>query len=68
MTVSAGPVTWLSSFPEVAVVSPTTGEILAIASGVTQINATIAGKVGRRTRTVSPSPIPINDFRRKTLQ
>ena len=59
--IDAGPVTWSSSFPEVAVVSPTTGQILAVASGTTQISATIAGKVGLRTVTVSPPPILINE-------
>ena len=59
--IDAGPVTWSSSFPEVAVISPTTGQILAVASGMTQISATIAGKVGRRTVTVSPPPILINE-------
>ena len=52
--IDAGPVTWSSTFPEVAVVQPTTGLMLAIASGTTQISATIAGKVGRRTVAVSP--------------
>jgi uncharacterized protein YjdB len=48
----ARPVTWSSTFPEVAVVQPTTGLMLAIASGTTQISAAIAGKVGRRTVTI----------------
>src|SRR6266566_3939239 len=59
--VDAGPVTWSSTVPEVAVVQPTTGLILAIASGTTQISATVAGKVGRRTVTVSPPPIIVNE-------
>jgi len=59
--IDAGPVTWSSTFPPVAVVSPTTGQIVAVASGMTQISATIAGKVGRRTLTVSPPPILINE-------
>lgn len=57
----AGPVTWSSTFPEVAVVIPTTGQIRAIASGQTQITATVAGKVGRRTVVVSPPPLVINE-------
>jgi len=57
-----GPVTWTSTFPEVAVVQPTTGEILAINSGTTQIVATIAGKEGRRTVIVSPPPILVNEI------
>ena len=59
--INAGPVTWSSTFPEVAGVQPTTGLMLAIASGTTQISATVAGKVGRRTLTVSPPPILINE-------
>jgi hypothetical protein len=59
--IDAGPVTWSSTFPEVAVVQPTTGLMLAIASGTAQITATIAGKVGRRTVTVSPPPILVNE-------
>jgi len=59
--IDAGPVTWSSTFPEVAVVQPTTGVMLAIASGTAQISATIAGKVGRRTVTVSPPPIVVNE-------
>ncbi len=57
----AGPVTWSSSFPAVAGVSPTTGQILAIAGGNTQIVATVAGRVGSRTITVSPPAILINE-------
>ena len=57
----AGPVTWSSSFPAVAGVSPTTGQILAIAGGNTQIIATVFGKVGSRTITVSPPAILINE-------
>jgi uncharacterized protein YjdB len=30
--INKGPVTWTSTFPEVAVVQPTTGKIFAIAS------------------------------------
>jgi hypothetical protein len=57
-----GPVTWTSTFPEVAVVQPTTGQILAINSGTTQISATVAGKEGHRTVTVSPPPILVNEI------
>jgi uncharacterized protein YjdB len=55
--IDKGPVTWSSTFPEVAVVQPTTGQLLAINSGMTQIIATVAGKDGHRTLTVSPPPI-----------
>jgi len=57
----AGPVTWSSNFPEVAVVQPTTGQILAVASGNAQIAATFAGKEGHQTVTVSPPPILVNE-------
>lgn len=56
--IDKGPVTWSSTFPEVAVVQPTTGQILAINSGMTQIIATVAGKNGHRALTVSPPLIP----------
>lgn len=55
--IDKGPVTWSSTFPEVAVVQPTTGQLLAINSGMTQIIATVAGKDGHRTLTVSSPPI-----------
>lgn len=51
--IDKGPVTWSSTFPEVAVVQPTTGQVLAISSGMTQIIATVAGKEGHRTLTAS---------------
>lgn len=50
--IDKGPVSWLSTFPKVAVVQPTTGQLLAISSGMTQIMAKIARKVGHRTLTV----------------
>ena len=53
--IDKGPMTWSSNFPEVAVVQPTTGQILVINSGMTQIIATVAGKEGHRTLTVSQS-------------
>jgi len=56
-----GPVTWTSTFPEVAVVQPTTGKIFAIAPGTTQIVATIAGKEGHQTVAVSPPAILVNE-------
>jgi uncharacterized protein YjdB len=42
--IDKGLVTWSSNFPKVAVVQPTTGQILVINSGMTQIIATVAGK------------------------
>ena len=59
--IDAGPVTWSSTFTPVAGISPTTGQILAIASGNTEIVATVAGKVGRLKITVSPPPLLINE-------
>jgi hypothetical protein len=59
--IDAGPVVWSSTFVEVAGISPTTGEILAIAPGNTEIVATIGGKVGRQRITVSPPPILVNE-------
>ena len=59
--IDKGPVTWSSTFPPVAVVQPTTGQILAINSGMTQIIATVAGKEGHRALIVSPPPILINE-------
>lgn len=53
--IDKGPVSWSSTFPEVAVVQPTTGQLLAISSGMTQIIAKIAGKEGHRTLPVSTS-------------
>lgn len=57
--IDKGPVTMSSTFPEVAVVQPTTGQILAINSGMTQIIATVAGKV-----VIGPSQSHLTDFRR----
>lgn len=59
--IDKGPVTWTSTFPEVAAVQPTTGKIFAFASGMTQIIATIDGKEGHQTVTVSPPPILVNE-------
>ena len=60
---SAGTVTWTSSRPEVAGVSPTTGVILAISPGTAQISASVDGKTGQRTITVFKSPIRLNEIR-----
>jgi hypothetical protein len=62
--ISATSVTYFSSNPAVAVVSPTTGNILAIAPGTAQIIATIDGRSGQRTITVSSPPgIKINEVK-----
>jgi hypothetical protein len=59
--IEGGPVTWSSTFTPVAGISPTTGQILAIAPGNTEIVATVAGKVGRLRITVSSPPILVNE-------
>ena len=59
--ITAGAVTYSSTFPEVATVHPTTGEVHAVQSGRTEIIATIAAISGRQTITVSSPPIIINE-------
>ena len=59
--ISPGAVTYSSTFPEVATVQPTTGEVHAIQSGRTEIIATVAAISGRQTITVSSPPILINE-------
>src|SRR6185436_3161492 len=54
--IDAGPVTFTSTFPEVAVVNPTDGRILAIASGRTTIVATVGAKSSGQAMTVSFPP------------
>jgi hypothetical protein len=51
--VDIGPIVWTSRVPEVAVISPSTGAMLAIAPGTTEITASVDGKSGRRTITVA---------------
>ena len=60
--IDAGPVTFSSTFPEVAGINPTDGRILAIASGRTTIVATVGGKSGSQVMTVSFPPIFINEI------
>jgi hypothetical protein len=63
-TLSAASVIYYSSNPKVAVASPTTGKIFAIAAGTAQIIATIDGRSGQRTITVSNAPgIKINEVK-----
>ena len=59
----AGTVTWSSSSPTVAGVSPTAGVILAVAPGTTVITATIDGKTGQKSISVFKSPIRVNEVR-----
>lgn len=59
--IGAGPATYTSSSPEVAVVQPSTGAILAIAPGTTQITATIDGTAGQQTLKVLTPLVSINE-------
>jgi hypothetical protein len=54
-------VTYTSTFPEVATVNPTTGQVVAVASGRTEIIATASEVSGRKQITVSPPPLIINE-------
>ena len=57
------PVTWASESPTVAGINPATGAIFAIAPGTTRITATVNGKVGERTVSVTRAPaIRINEI------
>jgi Lamin Tail Domain len=55
--IAAGAAVYVSSAPEVAGVNPVTGQILAIAPGITQITVTIDGISDRRSVTVSTAPM-----------
>jgi Lamin Tail Domain len=60
--VVTGQATYTSSAPDVAMISPTTGNMLAIAPGTTVITATIDGRSGQRTITVvNAPPIKVNE-------
>lgn len=60
--ITAGAPVYASSKSEVAGISPTTGQILGISSGATEITATIDGKIGRRTIAVVKPVIRINEI------
>lgn len=60
--ITAGAPLYASSKPEVAAISPTTGQMFGISSGATEITATIDGKIGRRTITVAKPAIRINEI------
>ena len=55
--IDKGPVTRSSNSPEVPGVQPTTGQILAISSGMTQIIATVAGE-----KVIGPSQSRLRGF------
>ena len=59
--IATGPVTFVSSRPEVAAIMPTTGRILAIAPGTTLITANAGEESAQQSLTVSISPIRINE-------
>jgi hypothetical protein len=59
----AGVATYASSAPAVAGVNATTGAVVAIAPGTTEITAAIAGRTAHRTLTVTASPIRLNEVR-----
>jgi hypothetical protein len=60
--IAAGPVTFTSSAIEVAGVNPTTGAILAVGEGTTEITATVGGLSASKRLTVTKAPIRINEI------
>lgn len=58
--ISDAPVSWSSTFPGVAVITPE-GEISSKSIGTTEIVATADGKVGRKAVTVLAPPLLINE-------
>jgi hypothetical protein len=59
--IAAGPVTFASSAPAIAAISPTTGEILPLSAGTTEISASVDGLSGSQTITVSRAAIRVNE-------
>ena len=59
--VAGASVSWSSTFPDVAVIAPESGEIHTKAIGTTEIVATAGDKVGRKRITVLPPPLVINE-------
>ena len=60
--VDIGPIEWTSRQPTVAAINPRTGAMLAIAPGTTEITASVDGRSGQRTITVTRAPaIRINE-------
>ena len=60
--VDIGPIAWTSRHPEVALINPSTGAMLAIAPGTTEIIASVEGRSGQRTITVARAPaIRVNE-------
>lgn len=61
-TIDVGPVTYASGAQSIAAINPTTGEIFALSTGVTQITATIGTTTAQRTIRVSRFPVVINEI------
>ena len=61
--IALGTITWSSTAQDVAGISPTTGAIHGIAPGTAEIRATVDGKIGMRTITISKAAgIRINEI------
>jgi hypothetical protein len=58
--ISGVPISWSSTFPDVAIITPE-AEITTKIIGTTEIVATASGKVGRKVVTVLPPPLVINE-------
>jgi hypothetical protein len=61
--IPTGEVTYESSAPEVAAISPTTGAILGLSPGATVISATVGSRSAQRIVTVSKAPVRIKEIR-----
>ena len=63
--IPAGEVTYESSAPEVAAISPTTGAILGLSPGATVITATAGSRSAQRIVTVSKAAVRIKEIKSK---
>jgi hypothetical protein len=63
--IPTGEVTYESSAPEVAAISPTTGAILGLSPGATVITATVGTRSAQRIVTVSKAPVRIKEIKSK---
>ena len=61
--IPTGEVTYESSAPEVAAISPTTGAILGLSPGATVITATAGSRSAQRMVTVSRAPVRIKEIK-----
>lgn len=62
-SIPTGEVTYESSAPEVAAISPKTGAILGLSPGATVITATAGSRSAQRIVTVSKAPVRIREIR-----